>query len=347
MAKFNHKLLKELTDASGIAGFEDEIQVICTRELKKLCKTVTKDPMGSIIGFKPGSKKGKKLKIMLAAHMDEIGFIINYVDDNGFLRILPFGGFDPRALMCQRVWVITQKGEKLSGLLNLGTKPIHLMPPGETAKESTVPDYYVDLGMPEKEVKKKVEIGDFVTMNREYMQIGDCVTNKSMDDRVGVFLMIEALKNVKNNQNDIYAVGTVQEEIGLRGAITSSHGIEPDIAVALDITLAADIIGTEPHQQIARLREGITIKISDGASISDRGLVQEFKKIAKSKKIKHQMEILPRGGTDAGGIQRSGSGCRVITLSIPTRYGHTVNEICAINDVTAGIDLLAEWLNKY
>jgi len=347
MPKLNHKLLKELTDASGIAGFEDEIQVIVQRELKKQCKTVKKDAMGSIIGFKPGTNRGKKLKIMLAGHMDEIGFIVNHVDDNGFLRILPLGGFDPRTLMSQRVWVITQKGDKLFGLLNLGTKPIHLLPPGEAAKASTVPDYFVDLGIPADDVKKKVEIGDFVTMNREYQQLGDCVTNKSMDDRVGVFVMLEVLKKVKSTQNDIYAVGTVQEEVGLRGAVTSSHGIVPDIAIALDITLAADIIGTEPHQQVSKIREGIAIKISDGASISDRGLVQEFKKLAKQKKIKHQMEILPRGGTDAGGMQRSAAGCRVITLSIPTRYGHSVNEMCAVADIQAGIDLLAAWLNKY
>lgn len=346
-AKINHKFLKELTDATGIPGFEDEIQKIVSRELKKICKTVEIDPMGNVIGFKPGDLKGKKLKIMLAGHMDEIGFIINHVDDNGFLRIVPLGGFDPRTLMAQRVWIVTQKGEKLPGLMNLGAKPIHLLTEAEKNKAAQITDYYVETGLPADDVKKKIEIGDFVGMNREYMEIGDCVTNKAMDNRVGIFTMIEALKQVTNNKHDIYAVGTVQEEVGLRGATTSSFGIEPDIAVALDVTLSVDIPGCEPHYAVSKLREGIGIKISDSSTISDRKLVDEFRNLAKQKKITHQMEILPRGGTDAGAMQRSRSGCRAITLSVPTRYVHSVNEMCSVDDIASGIDLLAAWLGKY
>lgn len=347
MAKINHQLLKQLTEATGIPGHEDEIQTIIEKELKKCCDKVWRDPMGNVIGLKTGTKKGDKLKIMLSAHIDEIGFIINHIDDKGFMRIVPLGGFDPRVLSSQRVWVINQKGEKTLGLLNLAGKPIHLMTPDEMKKEIQVTDYFVDVGLPADEVKKKFALGDFVAMNRTYEQIGDCVTNKSMDDRVGAFVMLEALKKVKSTKNDIYAVGTVQEEVGLRGAITSSHGINPDIGIALDITLAADALGAEPHQTVSRLREGAAIKILDAASISDRGLVNEFKNIAEKKKIKYQMEILPRGGTDAGGIQRSRAGCRVITISIPTRYGHTVNEMCSVDDIAACIDLLAAWLHEH
>jgi len=347
MEKINHQLLKQLTDATGIAGYEDEIQTIMEKELKPFCDKVWRDPMGSVIGFKSGSKKGNKLKIMLSAHIDEIGFVVNHIDDKGFMRIVPLGGFDPRVLSSQRVWVINQKGEKVLGLLNLAGKPIHLATPEELKKDIQVTDYFVDVGLPVKEVKKKFAIGDSVAMNRSYEQIGDCVTNKSMDDRVGAFVMLEALKKMKAPKNDIYAVGTVQEEVGLRGAITSSHGITPDIGIALDITLAADALGAEPHQAVSRLHDGAAIKILDSASISDRGLVNEFKKIAEKKKIRHQMEILPRGGTDAGGIQRSRAGCRVITISIPTRYGHTVNEMCSVTDIAACIDLVAAWLNEH
>lgn len=342
----NHKLLKELTDTCGLSGFEQEIQNITIRELKKTCKTVKVDAMGSVIGFKPGSKKGKKLKIMLAGHMDEIGFIVNHIDDNGFLRIVPYGGFDPRNLMSQRVWVLTSKKEKLPGLLNL-SKPPTFIPGAEKNPETQVDDYFVDLLMPVADVKKKVRIGDAITMNREYLHAGDCVSNKSMDDRIGVFVIIEAMKKVTKNQNDIYAVGTVQEEVGIRGATTSSRGIKPDIGIALDITLAGDVLGLKPHQQVTKLREGVAIKIADSASISNKELVKEFKELAKKKKIKYQMEILPFGGTDAAGIQRSASGCRVLTLSLPTRYGHSVNETCSIVDIDSAINLLAEWLNEH
>ena len=343
----NHDLLAELTNASGISGYEsDEIIDIVKRELGAFCKTVDVDPLGSVIGFKPGSGKGKKLKIMIAGHMDEIGFIVNHVDDNGFLRIVPVGGHDPRNMKSQRVWVNTAKGEKLFGLLNLGLPPIFL-PGSDPHPKTKVSDYFVDLLMPADDVKDKVAIGDVVTLNREYQQIGDCVTNKSMDDRVGVFIMIEALKKVKSHKNDIYAVGTVQEEVGLRGAFISSRGIEPDIGIACDITGALDVIGTQDHQQVSKLREGICIKISDSASISDPGLVKEFKDIAKKNRIKHQMEILPFGGTDAGGMQRSAGGCRVITISIPTRYGHSANETCSVEDIVADIDLLAAWFEAH
>jgi putative aminopeptidase FrvX len=343
----NHELLAELTDAIGISGFEsDEIHAIVKWELESICDSVKIDNIGNVIGFKSGSAKKDKLKIMLAGHMDEIGYLVNHVDDNGFLRILPVGGHDPRNMMSQRVWVHTDKGEKLPGLLNLAMKPALILG-GDAESRTQVNDYFVDLCMPADDVKEKVEIGDYVTMNREYKQIGDCVTNKAMDDRIGIFIMLEALKKVKSHKHDIYAVGTVQEEVGIRGAFTSSKDIKPDIGIALDITAAFDVLGTPEFQRVSKLREGICIKISDGASISDPSLVKEFRDLAKKKGIKHQMEILPRGGTDAGAMQVSAGGCRVITISIPTRYGHSPNETCSIEDIVAGIDLLAAWLEEH
>ena len=139
----------------------------------------------------------------------------------------------------------------------------------------------------------------------------------------------------------------MQEEVGLRGATTSANKIKPDLAVALDVTITADVLGTEPHQYVSKLRDGICIKISDSRSISDRKMVKEFKQIAEKNKIAYQMEILPRGGTDAGAMQAAGAGARVITLSVPCRYVHTVNEMCSIDDINAGVDLLAAWMMKY
>jgi endoglucanase len=184
-----------------------------------------------------------------------------------------------------------------------------------------------------------------VTLDRTTERVGaGDVIGKAMDDRVGVFVMLEALRALRSNDVDIYAVATVQEEVGLRGAITSAYEIAPDIGIALDVTLAVDIPGTAEPNVIARLGQGAAIKLMDGSLICDPRLVAQFRAIAERESIPHQMEILPRGGTDAGGIQRSRGGVPSITLSIPARYVHTVNEMVRESDVTACVDLLARYL---
>jgi tetrahedral aminopeptidase len=340
------KLLKKLSEAYGASGYEDEIREIVSKELKPLCNKVEIDTMGSVVGFKEGKAKKDKKKIMLAGHIDEIGFLVSHVNDKGFIRISPAGGFDPRTLMAQRVMVLGMGKHKLPGLLNVAGKPIHVQSADERKKELQVSDFYVDLGLPGDEVKKKVEIGDPVIWSRDFIEMGDCVTGKALDDRAGVYMMIEALRKVKNNSNDIYAVGTVQEEVGLRGATTCAFNVDPDIAIALDVTLAIDTPGSEEHGAISQLGKGIAIKIMDSASISDRGLVTEFRQLAEKNKIAYQLEILPRGGTDAGAMQRACSGARAITLSIPIRNVHSVNECANKGDIEAGINLLAKYLSQ-
>jgi endoglucanase len=167
-----------------------------------------------------------------------------------------------------------------------------------------------------------------------------------MDDRIGTYIMIEALRRTKNNTHDIYAVGTVQEEVGTRGALTAAYEINPDIAIAVDITGAADVPGAEEHTHITKLGKGIALKIKDSHSISDPKLVREFRELGDKFKIPYQIEILPAGGTDAGAMQRARGGASVITLSIPTRYGHSVNETVHKVDVEAGIELLAKYLSR-
>jgi tetrahedral aminopeptidase len=342
------QLLKKLTESFGPSGFEDETREIVRKELEPLCDKVWVNTMGSVVGFKKGKGKDKdRKKIMLAGHIDEIGFIVSHVDEKtGFLRFVTVGGFDPKTLVCQRVLVLGKGKHKLPGLLSIAGKPIHLMTPEESKKGLALTDFYIDLGLSGKEAAKKVEVGDPVVWQRELTEMGDLVNCKAMDDRVGVYVMIEALRKTKGNTHDIYAVGTSQEEVGLRGATTSAYEIMPDVGIALDITLAMDIPGGEPHAQVACLGKGITVGIMNSAVISDRELVKEMRKIAEAKKIPHQLEILPRGGTDAGAMQRTGIGARSITLSIPTRYGHSVNETVSMKDVQAGIDLLAAYLSQ-
>ncbi|RPH92963.1 M42 family peptidase [candidate division KSB1 bacterium] len=334
------KLLKALCESHAVSGREEGIRALIRKELTSVGCKVTMDAMGNVIGFRKG--KGK-VKVMLAAHMDEIGFLVSHVDKSGFLRIQPCGGFDPRTLMSQRVYVHTAK-KRLLGVM--GTRPVHVLSEEEAKRTLKVTDYFVDLGLPAKAVEKLVEIGDPITMARDMIEIGDCLTAKALDNRIGVWLMIESLRRLRAHAVDIYAVATTQEEVGIRGAITSALDVRPDVGIALDVTIASDIPGSDSKDYISTLGKGVAIKIMDSASISNPKLVTELRNIARKKKIKHQMEILPRGGTDAGGIQRVTGKCAVGTLSVPLRYVHSTVEMAHKQDLEAAVNLLTAYLQN-
>lgn len=338
----NIDLLQELTEAHGVPGREDAIREIVRRELEPLGETWA-DSMGNFFCRRKGtSEEGPT--VMVAAHMDEIGFIVKYIDGNGFLRLQTLGGWDPRQMNSQRVKVHTRDGA-LTGVLMYSSKPAHLLNPGD-AKEQKHEEFFVDLGLSGDEVKSKVRLGDPVTMDRPFVRVGNFLTCKTMDDRVGVFVMIEALKKLAASDHaaTVVAVATVQEEIGLRGAAAAGWSVKPDVAIALDITLANDIPGIPESDHVTKLGEGAAIKVLDSSLICHPKLVDHFREIAERDEIKHQLEILPRGGTDAGAIQRLHGGIPSFTLSIPTRYVHTVNETVHPGDVEACIELLAAYL---
>lgn len=337
----NLPLLKKLTEAHGVPGQEDAIRAIVREELKGICEFET-DRMGNLICLRKGKGGGKKL--MLAAHMDEIGFVVKFIDDKGFLRIQPLGGWDPRQMSSQRVFVHTKKGP-VNGVLMASTKPKHMLTPEEANKPPVIDNFFVDIGLSGEEAKAAVRLGDMVTMNRTLQTMGKLHTCKAMDDRVAVYIMIEAMKAAKKPHVDVYGVATVQEEIGLRGAAASGSALAPDICVAIDITLANDIPGIPEQNHVTRLGQGAAIKILDSSLICHPKLVSHFRDLAEKKKIPHQMEILPAGGTDAGGVQRLHGGIPSFTLSIPTRYVHTVNETVHEGDVDACVDLLAAYID--
>jgi putative aminopeptidase FrvX len=339
----NVDLLKRLTDAHGVPGQEDAIRDIVRKELKGICDFQV-DSMGNLHCVKNATKKGKNSKkLMIAAHMDEIGFVVKFIDSSGFLRLQALGGWDARMMNAQRVFVHTKGGPK-NGVLMYGTKPKHLLTDAEIAKKQDVAEFFVDLGMSGDEAKERVRIGDMVTMNRTMQQMGDLFTNKCMDDRVGLYVMIEALKACKEHAVEVHAVATVQEEIGLRGAAASGSAIAPDICIALDITLANDIPGIPEQDHITKLGGGAAIKFLDSSLICHPKLFEHFRTIAEKKKINHQVEILSMGGTDAGAIQRLHGGIPSLTLSIPTRYVHTVNETVHQQDVDDCVELLARYI---
>jgi endoglucanase len=333
------ELLKKLSQTPGISGREERIRALIKEELEKLADEVKVDAIGNVIAFKKGKSGGKK--VMISGHMDEIGFIVSQIE-GGFLRLSPVGGLDPRNLVAQRVVVHGRKD--LRGIMMPAIKPVHIMTAEEAKAPLKISDLYVDLGLTQEETEKLVRIGDPVTIDREFIEFGANVSGKAMDDRAGVWVMIEALRQVKEHEVDIYAVASVQEEVGLRGATAGAYGIRPDIGVALDVTLAVDGPGSSKQYQVTALGEGAAIKIMDSASISNYKLVDFMRSLAEENQIKYQMEILPRGGTDAGAIERVQTGCPVITLSVPTRHVHSNVETINKEDIKNTAALLAKFL---
>lgn len=338
----NESLLRDLTQADGIPSREDGIRDVVASAMTTLVDDMRVDALGNLIGHMKGDAGPV---VAIAAHMDEIGFIVRYIEESGFLRLQPVGGFDPRTLVAQRVRVHIEDGEPLSGVLQPGAKPIHLLKP-EDSKEIKLEEFFVDLGLEFDEVRKRVSIGDMVTMRRDFERIGDMVVSKALDDRLGIYVMMEAIKAAGRVKAEIYPIATVQEEVGLRGATTAAFGVKPDIAIAVDTTISGDIPGIPADAGVTKLRHGTAIKIFDSSQLPNRKLVAHLKEIAEAHNIPFQLEVLPRGGTDAGAFQRAQDGVVTATISIPSRYVHTVNEMAAISDIQASVDLLAQFLRE-
>ncbi|MBA3378568.1 MAG: M42 family metallopeptidase [Chloroflexia bacterium] len=334
-------MLRALTQTPGIASREDKVRDVVATYLGPLVDDLSVDALGNLIGHRKGSGGPR---IAIAAHIDEIGFLVRHVDDNGFLRVQRVGGFDPRVLVAQRVQVHTRTGNSLPGVFQPASKPIHLMQPGE-AKDLKLEDLFVDLGMTGDVVKEQVRIGDMVTLDRNLIAVGDTVVSKALDDRLGVYVMIQAVMKAVDSTAEIFAIATTQEEIGLRGAQASAYNLDPDIAIALDVTIAGDIPGGTPDAHVTKLGAGTAIKILDSSQIANPRIVDHLRDLAEEHGIAHQLEILPFGGTDAGAFQTSRGGMATGTISIPTRYVHTVNEMAHLNDIQASVDLLAAFLN--
>jgi len=333
-------LLTRICEAPGAPGFEKEIRKLVLTEIEGLADDVRVDNMGNVIALKKGKSSAKKT--MVAAHMDEIGFIVTHIDDQGFVRFNPVGGFDPKTLTSQRVIIHGRKD--LMGVM--GSKPVHLMSPEERNKVVKITDYFIDTGLPKKDVIKVVAVGDFVTRHSPLIELGDCVNVKSLDNRASVFVLIETLRALKKSKRkpayDFYAVFTVQEEVGLRGAQASAIQIQPDFGFGLDTTIAYDVPGSSPQERCTSLGGGAAIKLMDSSVICDYRMVAFMKATAKRRKIKWQPEILSGGGTDTASLQRMVAGGSITgAVSIPTRHIHQTIESCHKEDLVACINLLA------
>ena len=338
-------LLKKLSEAPGVPGREERVREILQKSMKNLFDEIHVDPMGSLIATKKAKSKNAK-RVLLACHIDEIGFYVRHIDDKGFVRIQNAGGFDTKNLLARRVIIQSSSGEDLIGLMNPGGRPVHIAKDEDRKKIPEIGDFLIDLCLPPDQVKKKVRIGDPITLVQEFDEIGECVSGKCLDNRVAAFIAIEAMKKCKSPKYDVILAATAQEEVGLRGAGPAAFSEEPDIAIAIDTTLAVDTPGVPDDERVTKQGAGVALTLMDGMTISTRWLIDELEAVAKKRKIPHQLSILPRGGTDAGAMQRSRGGVPTMTLSIPTRYIHTVTEAVHKRDLQSAIDLLAAWLES-
>ncbi|MCW1884983.1 M42 family metallopeptidase [Luteolibacter flavescens] len=338
-------LLSRICEAPGAPGFEKLIRELVLKEIKGLADEIRIDNMGNVVALKKGRSSAKRS--MAAAHMDEIGFIVTHVDDKGFIRFNPLGGFDAKALTSQRVIVHGKKD--VLGVM--GAKPTHIMQPEDRNKPAKITDYFIDTGLPKKEVDKLVEVGNPVTRWSPLLEMGECVNVKSLDNRVCVYLLIEALRTLAKSKKkpayDFYAVFTVQEEVGLRGANVSALEIKPDFGFGLDTTIAYDVPGSTPQERCTALGEGAGIKIMDSSVICDYRMVAYMKKTADKHQIKWQPEILAAGGTDTAGLQRMVPGGSIAgAVSVPTRHIHQTIEMVNKQDLQASIDLLVACVSE-
>lgn len=343
----NINLLRLICETPGVPGYEAPIRRVVLEQLNGLADNVTVDNLGNVIALKKGSDNPDGKKVMVSAHMDEIGFMVTHIDDKGFLRFHTLGGFDPKTLTAQRVVVHGKKD--LVGVM--GSKPIHVMSAAERDKPAKTEEFFIDLGMKKEEVEKYISVGDAVTRERGLIEMGDCVNCKSLDNRISVFILIEALRNMKAVPYDVYAVFSVQEEVGLRGATVAAHSINPDFGIALDTTIAYDVPGARDYEKVTELGKGAAIKIMDSSAIADYRMVNYLKKVAVDTQTPWQPEILTAGGTDTAPVQKAGkNGAIAGAISIPTRHIHQVIEMVHKEDVENCIKLLnasLEGINKF
>ena len=349
------KLLEQLTQTPSVPGREDRVREVISDYLKshKLVDEMRVDAMGSLVTVRSprprNGSKGKKaggkkpLRVMLAAHMDQIGFLVSWISCDGSLRVNAVGGFDTRNLFARRVKVCTATGDLL-GVLNPGGKPIHIASEEEKKKIPLIEEFYIDVGLSADEAKKRVKVGDMVVLDAPFGEVGGSVVAQCLDNRVGCWATIKALERLSQHECEIHTVFTVQEEVGLRGAGPAAYGIEPDLGISCDTTLCVQTPGVPEEQWVTRFGEGVCIKVMDSSTIADIRLVEDIEAVAAKHKIKCQRGVLPRGGQDGAMIQRSRVGVRTAVFACPIRYIHTVCEMAHKGDLESYHQLLAAYL---
>jgi len=344
------ELLEQLAATPGVPGREDRIRALIQSRIESLVDEVRTDAMGNLIAVRnprgAASGGGEPTKVMLAAHMDQIGFLVKYVDDNGYVRVNAVGGFDNRNLFARNAVVCASSGEDLPAVMNPAGKPVHIASEEEKKKIPEMHEFYLDLGMDGETVKAKVKIGDMVVLSAPFTKVGSAVVSQCLDNRVGCWAVVRMLEKLGDHACEVHAVWTVQEEVGLRGAGPAAFGVEPDIALSCDTTLCCDTPGTPEDQQVTRFGGGVALKIMDSSTIADLRLIEDLERVAEAKGIKCQRGVLPRGGQDGAMMQRSRAGVRTAVFACPIRHIHTVTEMAHEDDLESYPALLAAYLEQ-
>jgi putative aminopeptidase FrvX len=356
----NVDLLKRLCETPGVPGREERVRALIEREIEGLFDEVSTDPMGNLLcrrgprGGRSGAKKGARgkspgaaKKVMLLCHMDQIGFYVRHIDNNGFIRVNNAGGFDTRNLFSRRVKVVTATGD-LPAVMNPGGRPVHIASEEDKRKIPDVKELLVDTGLTGDEVKKKVKIGDYVVYHEPFLEMGTKLVSPAMDNRVACWLGIEAVRQIEDSgvghACELHVAFTTQEEVGLRGAKTSSHAVACDIGIGLDVSLACDTPGVPEDEAVTVHGKGFGLHLMDASFIADYELVNDLEAVVKRAKIPYQRTILMRGGQDGAAAQQTGRGARALGVVVGTRYIHTTTEMIDKRDLAAARDALAAWV---
>jgi putative aminopeptidase FrvX len=341
------QMLKELTDAKGIPGNEREPREVMKKYIEPYATEVTTDNLGSLIAKKVGDENGPK--IMVAGHLDEVGFMITQIDDKGFLRFQTVGGWWSQVMLAQRVTIMTKKGD-VTGVI--GSKPPHILPPEARKKPVDIKDMFIDIGASSREEAMEfgVRPGDsvvpyfeFTVMNNEKMLLA-----KAWDNRIGCAIAIDVLKQLQgvDHPNVVYGVGTAQEEVGLRGAKTATNFIQPDIGFAVDVGIAGDTPGVSSKESNSKMGEGPQIILYDASMVSHKGLRDFVTDVADEQKIPYQFDAIAAGGTDSGAIHITANGVPALSITVATRYIHSHAAMLHRDDYENAVKLIVEVIKR-
>ena len=330
-------MLKDLRNINSSSGDEKEIREFILNEIKDFCE-YNVDSLGSIIAFKKG-KKAPKNKVMICAHMDEVGFIITDITSDGYLKFGLVGGIDTKVIVNR---VITVNG--IDGVI--GLKPVHLLSDDEKSKSPSLKSLFIDIGAKDREeAEKYVSLGDYAYFKNDFYELGNgMIKSKALDDRIGCMLMIELIKS--DLEYDTYFCFNVQEEVGLRGSACTSYSVQSDISVVLESTTAGDLCGVTGGDRVCVLGNGPVVSFMDGRTIYDKDLYNLAMSVAKDNGIKVQTKTAIAGGNDAGAIQTSGKGSRVMAISLPCRYIHSASSVVKADDINETRKLLKKLLPR-
>jgi endoglucanase len=336
--------LEKLSNACGVAGREEEVRNLMIELLKPHVDEVAVDKLENVIAVKRGSRD--KPKVMLAAHMDEVGLMVKNITKDGFLKFTKMGGMDDRVLLAQKVIVCTEKGA-LKGVV--GSKPPHIQKEEERKKIVTYDEMFIDVGAKNRDDARAmgISIGDPVAFDAVYTKVGeDAVMGKAFDDRIGCAIMVETLKQLEKTDCTVYAVGTVQEEVGLRGAGTAAFGIDPDVGLALDVTVAGDVPSVKEFESSVKMGKGPALTVADAGLITHSKVLRWLIEAARENKIEYQLETGLAGTTDAARISLARQGVPSGTICVPARYIHSPLGLISLRDAENSAKLAVATVKK-